>query len=89
MNTQRLEQFRDALLKVLEANNTRFGLQAAALALMARQFGFSATEAEAEDQLEYLTEKGMAAPVAKEMNRAARAWKITEAGRQYLDEHGL
>ncbi len=87
--TNKTELFDNALLKVLEANNTPWGLQAPALCMFAREFGFAPTEPETESRLEYLAARGMAQDVPKELNKANRVWKITDAGRRYLDEQGL
>ena len=81
-NVQR-ELFARAVLKVLDANNTRFGLMAAALRLLVRQFGFDPTEGEVKDLLEYLTDKGLVSEVAKVLGKANRAWKITDEGRSF------
>jgi hypothetical protein len=39
--------------------------------------------------LEYLTEKGLAEEVDKTVHKSLRAWKISDGGRRYLDEHNL
>jgi hypothetical protein len=85
----RRELFAGAALKVLDANNTRFGLMAAALRLLVRQFGFDPTEAEVKDILEYLTDKGLVSEVAKSMGKVNRAWKITDEGRVFLDDNNI
>ncbi len=87
--TDKIELFDNALLKILEANNTPWGLQSAALCMFAREFGFAPSAPEAVPRLEYLTAKGMAQEVSKQLSKANRAWKITDAGRRYLDEQGL
>jgi hypothetical protein len=89
IDNAQLELFSGAVLKVLDANNTRFGLTAAALRLLVRQFGFSPTEEEIKDALEYLAGKGLVAEMAKALGKINRAWKITDEGRVYLDEHNL
>jgi hypothetical protein len=86
---KKTELFDNALLKVLDANNTPWGLQAPALCMFAREFGFAPSEPETVSRMEYLTAKGMAREVPKELSRANRLWKITDAGRRYLDEQGL
>jgi hypothetical protein len=87
--TEKLELFDNALLRVLDANNTPWGLQAPALGMFTHEFGFTPSAAETVGRLEYLTGKGMAQEVAKVLSKANRAWKITDAGRRYLDEQGL
>jgi hypothetical protein len=87
-NTQ-LELFAGAVLKVLDANNTRFGLTTPALRLLVRQFGFNPTEEETKDALEYLAGKRLVEEKPKALGKANRMWKITDEGRRYLDEHNL
>jgi len=84
-----LELFATAVLKVLEANNTRFGLTVTAIRLLVRQFGFNRTETETLDALEYLADKKFVAESPKALVKINRAWKITDEGRQYLDDSNL
>jgi hypothetical protein len=87
--TEKFELFDNALLKILDANHAPWGLQPPALNMFAREFGFSPSATETVQRLEYLTVKGMAQEVSKVLSRANRAWKITDAGRRFLDEQGL
>jgi hypothetical protein len=87
--TEKTELFDIALLRVLDANNTLWGLQAQALGMFTREFGFSPSTSETVNRLEYLTGKGMVEDVAKVLSKANRAWKITSTGRRYLDEQGF
>jgi hypothetical protein len=86
---EKTELFDTALLRVLDANNTPWGLQAPAVGMFAREFGFTPSSAETIRRLEYLTAKGMVEEVPKTLGKANRAWKITDAGRRYLDEQGF
>jgi hypothetical protein len=85
---EKIELFDNALLRVLDANNTQWGLQAPALSMFTREFGFAPSSTETVNRLEYLTGKGMVQEVAKVLSKANRAWKITDAGRRHLDEQG-
>jgi hypothetical protein len=85
---EKTELFDNALLRVLDANNTPWGLQAPALSMFTREFGFSPSAAETVNRLEYLTGKEMVHEVPKVLSKANRAWKITDAGRRHLDEQG-
>jgi hypothetical protein len=87
--TEKTELFDNALLKILDANNTPWGLQAQALCMFCRELGFAPSAGEAVGRLEYLTAKGMAHEVAKVLGKANRCWKITDAGRRYMDEQGF
>lgn len=92
MNAAQTELFHSAVLQVLDANGSRFGLGAQAVALLVNQYGFSPKPDETERALEYLAdqENGFARPVDKQqMNPANRTWKITAKGINYLRERGL
>jgi hypothetical protein len=84
-----MELFDQAILQVLQANNTRFGLTAQAIGTFCRVYGFTPEEKETLDRLEYLAGKNLAAELSKIINKSVRTWKITDAGRQYLDDNNL
>jgi hypothetical protein len=88
-NSSNMELFDQAILQVMQANNTRFGLTAQAIGTFSRAYGFAPEERETLDRLEYLAGKNLAAEVPKIIDKTFRAWKITDAGRQYLDENNL
>ena len=83
-----LEAFANAILRVLGANRSRFGLEPRAFPIYLNVYGFYPTGKELEERLEYLTMKGLAEEPPKTIG-STRAWKITDAGRRYLDEHNL
>jgi hypothetical protein len=93
MTTIQKELFRKAILRVLDANRTRFGLGTVHLAFrladagfLARDFGGEAQFHEAiEEAIEYLTQKGLIVEAKKEISPENRAWRITEAGIAFLD----
>jgi hypothetical protein len=89
VDARNMQVFDETLLQVMQANNTRFGLSALGIGSFARAYGFSSTEQELTDRLEYLLGKGLVEEVTKVIGRSARSWKITAAGRAYLDEHNL
>ncbi len=89
MNTQQQELFAAAVLKVLDANNMQFGLTTPAIRLLVRQFAFNPSEPETISALEYLAGKGLVEQAPKVLVKINRAWKITDDGRQYLDERNL
>jgi hypothetical protein len=89
MNPERRELFRLALLRVLDANHTRFGLGLPALGHLAGSFGFpTPSDSELERELQYLEDKAQITPVLKGISPENRAWRITAAGRDYLAEAG-
>lgn len=89
ISNNHLELFAAAVLKVLEANNTQFGLTTPAIRLMVRQFAFNPSEAETMNALEYLAGKRFVEESPKALVKINRAWKITSDGRQYLDDYNL
>jgi hypothetical protein len=84
-----LELFDQALLQIMQANTTRFGLTAEVLCAYCRAQGFEPEEEETLDRLEYLAGKSLVAEMPKLIHKSTRVWKITDAGRRYLDDHNL
>ncbi len=85
MNPQRRELLRLALLRVLDANSTRYGLGLEALRHLSASFGFYMPEPElVEAEMCYFEDKGFAAQIAKPISPENRAWRITANGRDYL-----
>jgi hypothetical protein len=89
IDERQVELFDEAVLKVLEANNTQFGLGTEAIGTLVRQFGFKPGREELEETLEYLQGKRLVREAPKVLAKALRNWKITDAGREYLDEHNV
>ena len=89
INPDNLELFDQAILRVLQSNNTRFGLSPQAIGFFCRSYGFNPEQTQTTDRLEYLAGKNLALEVPKVIGQSIRAWKITDAGRLYLDEHNL
>lgn len=88
MTPQQQELFDLAILRVLVANHSRFGLNIEAICHLMGMFGFKSPAAEkVSERVEYLTGKGMLEEVLKIVNKTNRAWRVTEAGRQHEDEH--
>ncbi len=88
MNAAQQELFDLAILRVLVANHTRFGLNVAAVCHLMAMFGFPSPNSDTVlARLEYLTGKGLAEEVLKQVSKTNRAWRVTDQGRQYEDEH--
>ena len=93
MNPEQKELFRAAILRVLDANRTRWGLGLRALALHLGPFGFTEAQfadtdefhAAIADALQYLCDKHLAEEALKVVSAANRAWRITTAGIDFLD----
>jgi hypothetical protein len=90
MNTTK-DIFHAALLKIMDANRTRFGLQAATLSLQLRGEAIIAGKDEVIQALDYLGSRTppLVEETRPEINRENRAWIITAGGIRYVDEHGL
>jgi len=86
MNTEQKENFRNALLRVLEERaSDKFGLSLKAVAVFLHQFGFPASSADdINAELQYLADKGMVALVGKPISPENRCWRITAGGRDFL-----
>lgn len=90
MSLAQRELLQLAVLRVLDANHTRFGLGVDAVTLHASALGFAKlTRDSTEIELEYLEGKGLVEPVQKTLEPGNRCWKRTAAGRDYLSERGF
>jgi hypothetical protein len=90
IDKENIPAFDHAILWIMLANNSRFGLSAEVVVSFVRPRGFVLAEAaDALDRLEYLADKGLAEELKMKIHTADRYWKITDAGRQYCDEHHL
>jgi hypothetical protein len=90
MSSQQQELFRLALLRVFDANRTRFGLGIEAVRHLAGLFGFVFPDREATaEAIDYLAGKQFLEEVAKRISPENRAWRITAAGIAFLDERGV
>ena len=90
MNTTK-EILHSALLKIMDANRTRFGLQAIPLMLQLRGEAIVASQDEIIQAQDYLGSRTppLVEETRPEINRENRAWKITAEGIRYMDQHGL
>ncbi len=79
------EVFRRAILRVLDANRTRFGLTPKAIGMFTWAHGFKPSEDEVAGEIEYLTSKGLMEEVLKTVSRENRCWRITAEGIAFLD----
>jgi hypothetical protein len=85
MNAEQKEQLRLSLLRFLEANPARFGLDTSLLWQMARNEGRPALErAEVENQLTYLAGKKLVDEVSKGVSPENRAWRISSEGSDFV-----
>ena len=90
MNAAQKELFRLAVLRVFDANRTRFGLGLEAVRHLAGLFGFVFPDREdTAEAIDYLARKQFLAETPKPISPENRVWRITEAGIAFLDEQGL
>lgn len=90
MNAEQKEVFRLALLRVFDANRTRFGLGIEPARHLVGLFGFGFPDREeTADAIDYLARKQLLEEVAKRISPENRAWRITGSGIAFLDEQGL
>jgi len=86
MTAEQRELFRLAILRVLDANRTRFGLSVQAMIHMLPMFGFSgAKEENVLDDIEYLSRRELVSEVLKVVSKENRCWRISQAGIGFLD----
>jgi DNA-binding PadR family transcriptional regulator len=86
-DAKRREILQQAILRVLDANHTRFGLDLDAVTLWTSNEGFpQLKDQQVERELEYLEEKKFVETARKELEPAHRVWKLTAAGRDFLSQ---
>lgn len=86
MSLEERELFRMAILRVLQASDTRFGCSPKAVSHLVAAFGFpEAEEAAVLEEIEYLEGKGLCSQVKKTISRENRVWRISAEGVALLD----
>jgi len=97
MTPEQKELFRLSILRVLDANRTRFGIGIVALGHHLNIFGFNIATFKGDvqafhdaiaDELQYLCDKGLAEEALKVVSKENRAWRITTDGIAYIDTRG-
>ncbi len=92
MNAEQREALHIVLLRLLDANQTRFGLGPQALSVLAGTYGFAAARPDViEKEMDYLAHAQNA--LAEEVDRGNfnpqnRTWRITPKGRNLLATRG-
>lgn len=92
MTPAETELFHLAVLRVLDRNATRYGLGLPALCILTNEFGFTPTEHDMQQALDYLSDpaNALVAEVAKgQFNPANRSWRITAKGTNELRQRGF
>ena len=83
MNLKEKDQLRRVLLLILE--NPRYAQSIGEIRNLAELRDFKNSEPEIVEQLEWLTAKGFVEETRTGISGLKRAWKITDAGVEYLD----
>jgi len=87
-STQR-ELLRQNLLQTAAASAPN-GVTLIIFRTYARPSGFhKVTEEQIAAEVQYLVDKELLTPVAKEISPVNKAWRITAKGQDYVEEHGL
>lgn len=73
---------------LLVARSAPLGLTLAFAPTALRVRSIQATTDEIGDEIAYLCDKGMLAPVPKKLSPEIKAWRITAEGRDHLAEEG-
>jgi len=90
MKAEQKEIFRLAVLRVFDANRTRFGLGIEGARHLAGLFGFVFPDRdETGEAIDYLARKQLIEEVTKRISPENRAWRITSEGIAFLDDQGL
>jgi len=85
LDPQRREDLQLSILRVLDANPSRFGLPLDAVVLHVSRYGFAhITRDVVEVELDYLREKGLVDNPPKPIEPSLRVWVRTAAGRDFL-----
>lgn len=92
MNAEQEQLLDEAILRILDENDQRFGLGANALSHLVGRFGFTVDKDAIVRRMEYMadTDIGYVRQVDKgNFNTAARTWRITAKGTNHLREQGV
>lgn len=86
MNAEQREQFREAILRVLdERASDRFGLKLRAIIVFLGDYGFRGMAAQVVSaELNYLADKKLVAVVGKIISPENTSWRITADGRDHV-----
>lgn len=87
MDPEQTEQLRLAVLKVLEANNGRYGRPVPALQVHLRSWGFDVPRESIRNAIQYLEDKGLITEVLKGVSPENRCYRITADGIDYIATH--
>lgn len=92
MSFEQRELFRIALLRVLDANHSKFGLGKIALATLITTYGFRVQTDQVQREIEYMEDPAVGLVVGVDKRNFSTengAWKITAIGMNFLAERGF
>lgn len=84
MDPRARELLRTGLLRLLDEQDSRYGLSEPVLAELVRRYGFTPTAETVARELDYCADKGLAAIVPRPISPENRHWRITAAGRDLI-----
>jgi hypothetical protein len=88
LSPENRQLMRLAILRVLDSNNTRFGLSTDAIVAHIIRYGHREHRDVVEQEIHYLFDKGLVGRVTQLVSPELRLWMIHANGRDYLAEQG-
>lgn len=89
MNDEQKELLLESVLAALRDNQTLFGMSPRQVHAFTRLDLPVVTEVQVLERIEYAIDRGLAEEVQKAAMKQNRAFRITHAGRAYLDDRNL
>ena len=83
ITSEQRELMRNAILGILDANGSKYGVGLGAIAIFLRPLGFRVSADELRPEVQYLEDKGFVLPISKLVSPENRVWRITAEGRDY------
>lgn len=84
MTPEARELLRLALLRILDEQDSRFGLSEPVLAALVHRYGFQPGVDVVQVELDYLRGKSLAETITKQLSPENRHWRITATGRDLV-----
>jgi hypothetical protein len=88
MDSETREYFRRSLLSLIGASE-EIGQKTPSLAINLRTEGYTFTDADLSNELDYLKGKGLIAPKDKIISPENRRWRLTTEGIAFCDREGI
>lgn len=88
MNAKQRSLLRDSLLLALHESSPT-SLDTNMIKMSARYAGFTLSDEDAQREMDYLCDKGLAERKVDPLSAGLKLWKLTAAGRDYLEGKDL